>query len=282
MLRKVSQNKENLPEIPQRDEVKYLSIRYSHPKWLVKRLLLLLGRTETEALLALDNGTPPLTVQINPLKTTAEELTRELSAWGVTAKPHAWVPGCLGTDRRRQPHNAGALPGGKAAGAGPGGRLVSLIAGVQPGQRVLDVCAAPGGKSFSAAFAMGDKGRIISCDVHGSKLKRIEEGAARLGLTSIETAASDGRVFRPEWADAYDTVLVDAPCSGLGIIRKKPDVRYKRADDLFTLPVVQTALLDNAARYVAPGRCAGLLHLYDSAGGKPGRCGCLSIRAPGF
>lgn len=95
MLRKVSQNKENLPEIPQRDEVKYLSIRYSHPKWLVKRLLLLLGRTETEALLALDNGTPPLTVQINPLKTTAEELTRELSVWGVTAKPHAWVPGCL-------------------------------------------------------------------------------------------------------------------------------------------------------------------------------------------
>lgn len=115
--------------------------------------------------------------------------------------------------------------------------------------------AAPGGKSFSAAFAMGDKGRIISCDVHGSKLKRIEEGAARLGLTSIETAASDGRVFRPEWADAYDTVLVDAPCSGLGIIRKKPDVRYKRADDLFTLPVVQTALLDNAARYVAPAVC---------------------------
>lgn len=74
-----------------------------------------------------------------------------------------------------------------------------------------------------------------------------------MGLTSIETAASDGRVFRLEWADAYDTVLVDAPCSGLGIIRKKPDVRYKRADDLFTLPVVQTALLDNAARYVAPG-----------------------------
>ena len=73
VLRKVSQNKENLPEIPQRDEVKYLSIRYSHPKWLVKRLLLLLGRTETEALLALDNGTPQLTVQINPLKTTAEE-----------------------------------------------------------------------------------------------------------------------------------------------------------------------------------------------------------------
>ena len=253
VLRKVSQNKENLPEIPQRDEVKYLSIRYSHPKWLVKRLLSLLGRTETEALLALDNGTPPLTVQINPLKTTAEELTRELSVWGVTAKPHAWVPGCLELTGVGDLTTLEPFREGKLLVQDPAARLVSLIAGVQPGQRVLDVCAAPGGKSFSAAFAMGDKGRIISCDVHGSKLKRIEEGAARLGLTSIETAASDGRVFRPEWADAYDTVLVDAPCSGLGIIRKKPDVRYKRADDLFTLPVVQTALLDNAARYVAPG-----------------------------
>lgn len=116
-------------------------------------------------------------------------------------------PWLSGTDRRRRPHNAGALPGGKAAGAGPGGPFGIPDRRRAAGAAVLDVCAAPGGKSFSAAFAMGDKGRIISCDVHGSKLKRIEEGAARLGLTSIETAASDGRVFRPEWADAYDTVL---------------------------------------------------------------------------
>ena len=135
----------------------------------------------------------------------------------------------------------------------PAARLVSLIAGVQPGQKVLDLCAAPGGKSFSAAFAMEDKGEIVSCDLHENKLKRIQEGAARLDLTSITTSAGDGRVFRPEWAERFDTVLVDAPCSGLGIIRKKPDVRYKKADDLFTLPVIQTALLDNAARYVAPG-----------------------------
>ena len=120
-------------------------------------------------------------------------------------------------------------------------------------QKVLDLCAAPGGKSFSAAFAMEDKGEIVSCDLHENKLKRIQEGAARLDLTSITTSAGDGRVFRPEWAERFDTVLVDAPCSGLGIIRKKPDVRYKKADDLFTLPVIQTALLDNAARYVAPG-----------------------------
>ena len=106
---------------------------------------------------------------------------------------------------------------------------------------------------MSADSGSKDRGRIVACDLHENKLKRIQEGAARLDLTSITTSAGDGRVFRPEWAERFDTVLVDAPCSGLGIIRKKPDVRYKKADDLFTLPVIQTALLDNVARYVAPG-----------------------------
>lgn len=95
VLRKIAQNKTALPPIPERDEAKYLSIRYSHPKWLVKRLLSILGREETEAFLAANNDTPPLTVQVNPLKTDAESLIKELEGWGVTAKPHPWVSGCL-------------------------------------------------------------------------------------------------------------------------------------------------------------------------------------------
>ena len=253
VLRKIAQNKTALPPIPERDEAKYLSIRYSHPKWLVKRLLSILGREETEAFLAANNDTPPLTVQVNPLKTNAESLIKELEGWGVTAKPHPWVPGCLELTGAGDLTTLAPFREGKLLVQDPAARLVSLIAGVQPGQKVLDLCAAPGGKSFSAAFAMEDKGEIVSCDLHENKLKRIQEGAARLDLTSITTSAGDGRVFRPEWAERFDTVLVDAPCSGLGIIRKKPDVRYKKADDLFTLPVIQTALLDNAARYVAPG-----------------------------
>ena len=145
-------------------------------------------------------------------------------------------------------HHAGVFYAQEPSASAP-----AALLDVHPGMKVADLCAAPGGKSFSAAFAMEDKGEIVSCDLHENKLKRIQEGAARLDLTSITTSAGDGRVFRPEWAERFDTVLVDAPCSGLGIIRKKPDVRYKKADDLFTLPVIQTALLDNAARYVAPG-----------------------------
>ena len=238
VLRQLSRNKGHLPKIPDQDALHSLSIRYSHPKWLVKRLQAILG-PETEACLAADNAPAPLTIQVNPLKTTAEELTAELEASGVTVRPHPWVSGCLELD------HAGDLT--------PAARLVSQIAGVGPGMRVLDVCAAPGGKSFSAAFAMEDQGEILACDLHENKLKRIREGAERLGLACIQTTAADGRVFRPEWEAAFDVVLVDAPCSGLGIIRKKPDVRYKKPDDLFALPVIQRAILDNAARYVKPG-----------------------------
>ena len=253
VLRKLSQNKKALPPVPERDDVQRLSIQYSHPKWFVKRLVSLLGREEAERFLACDNQIAPITVQVNPLKTTLEALTEELQQAGISVQPHSWVPDCLelsGTG------DLAALPSfreGKFLVQDPAARLVSLIAGIRPGQKVLDVCAAPGGKSLSAAFAMAGNGSIGACDLHENKLKRIQESADRLGVNIITTQAADGRVFRPEWEASFDTVLVDAPCSGLGIIRKKPDTRYKKADDLFTLPVVQAAILDNAARYVRPG-----------------------------
>ena len=253
VLRKLSQNKKALPPVPERDDVQRLSLQYSHPKWFVKRLVSLLGREEAERFLACDNQIAPITVQVNPLKTTLEALTEELQQAGISVQPHSWVPDCLelsGTG------DLAALPSfreGKFLVQDPAARLVSLIAGIRPGQKVLDVCAAPGGKSLSAAFAMAGNGSIVACDLHENKLKRIQESADRLGVNIITTQAADGRVFRPEWEASFDTVLVDAPCSGLGIIRKKPDTRYKKADDLFTLPVVQAAILDNAARYVRPG-----------------------------
>ena len=253
VLRKLAQNKNDLPPIPDRDEIRYLSIRYSHPRWLVKRLLPALGRDETEAFLAANNSVAPLTVQVNPLKTSAETLLTELREAGVTARPHAWVPGCLELSGTGDLTALEAFRAGDFVVQDPAARLVSLFAEVRPGQRVLDVCAAPGGKSFSAAFAMEDRGTILACDLHENKLKRIREGADRLGLTCIETEAADGRTPHPDWVGIFDAVLVDAPCSGLGIIRKKPDTRYKKADDLFTLPVVQAAILENAATYVRPG-----------------------------
>ena len=253
VLRRISREKNALPEIPRRDTVQYLSIRYSHPKWLVKRLLALLGEAETEAFLAADNAVAPTTVQVNPMKTTKEALLESLAQSGVSAAPHPWVPDCLELTGTGDLTALSAFSQGLFLVQDGAARLVTLFAGITPGQQVLDVCAAPGGKSFSAAFAMADQGRILSCDIHENKLSRIRQGAERLGISCLETAAADGRVFRPEWAEGFDTVLVDAPCSGLGIIRKKPDGRYKRPDDLFALPVIQTAILENAARYVRSG-----------------------------
>ena len=253
VLRKISKNKDNLPEIPGQNPERTLSIRYSHPRWLVKRLLPILGVEETEKFLAANNDVAPMTVQVNPLKTSAEKLIAELTEAGVTVKPHAWVPDCLELSGTGDLTALRAFRDGDFMVQDPAARLVSLIADVKPGQRVLDVCAAPGGKSFSAAFAMGNQGSIQSCDLHENKLKRVRESAERLGITCIEAAPADGRIFKPEWENAFDVVLVDAPCSGLGIIRKKPDTRYKKADELFSLPVIQTAILENAARYVAPG-----------------------------
>lgn len=253
VLRKISKNKDDLPAIPDKDAERYLSIRYSHPKWLVKRLVNLLGREEAEAFMAADNGVSPMTIQVNPLKTTQEALMEELSQQGVTAKPHTWVPGCLELSGTGDLTALSAFREGKFMVQDGAARLVSLIADVKPGQKVLDVCAAPGGKSFSSAFAMEDNGKITSCDLHENKLKRIHEGGERLGLTCIETVTADGRDHCADWDGEFDTVLVDAPCSGLGIIRKKPDTRYKKADELFTLPVIQAAILENAARYVRPG-----------------------------
>lgn len=253
VLRKISQNKAALPPIPDRDEIQRLSIQYSHPKWFAKRMVNLLGREEAEKFLASNNHVTPITVQVNPMKTNLESLMEELRQAGIEVQPHRWVPDCLELTGTGDLTALPAFQEGKFLVQDPAARLVSLIADIRPGQKVLDVCAAPGGKSLSAAFAMGGQGSILACDLHENKLKRIQESAKRLGVSNITTAAADGRVFRPEWEEAFDAVLVDAPCSGLGIIRKKPDTRYKKPDDLFTLPVIQSAILENAARYVRPG-----------------------------
>ena len=254
VLRRLCREKDALPAIPERDEARYLSIRYSHPKWLVKRLLSLLGREGTEAFLTNSNLPPPAAAQVNTVRFSAEAVREALEEEGVRAEKHPWLPDCLLLQGTGNLERLKAFQDGMIYIQDPAARLAVLAMVLAPESRVLDVCAAPGGKSFAAAIAMGNRGEITACDLHENKLKRIREGAARLGLAdSIRTEAADGRVFREAWRESFDAVLVDAPCSGLGILRKKPDIRRKKADELFALPVIQSAILENAARYVRPG-----------------------------
>ena len=253
VLRKLSQNKGSLPAIQEKDPIEYLSIRYSHPRWLVERLTELLGREEAEAFLRLDNESPPMVVQRNPLKCGAQELVRRLEESGAAIAPHPWLPDCWEVTGTGDLEGLPAFQEGWFQVQDAAAKAAALAAGPKPGDRVLDVCAAPGGKTFAAAMAMEDRGEIISCDIHRHKLDLIERGASRLGVTCVETVLADGRENRPDWNESFDLVLCDVPCSGLGIIRKKPDIRYKDAKALGGLPAVQRAILENASRYVRPG-----------------------------
>ena len=253
ILRSMERSLQNMPVIPQGDPVAYLSTLYSHPEWLVKEFILSLGEEETAQLLAADNSQPPTAVMVNTTRTTAEELKAKLEADHVEAEPHPWLENCLLLHRTGDLERLEAFQQGLFYVQDPASRLAVLAAGAKPGMKVLDCCAAPGGKSFAAAIAMENQGEIVSCDLHPHKKKLIQAGADRLGLTIISPKTADGKVFRPEWENAFDLVLVDAPCSGLGVIRKKPDIRYKDPAPLADLPAVQLDILRNAARYVKPG-----------------------------
>ena len=253
ILRSMERSLQNMPVIPQGDPVAYLSTLYSHPEWLVKEFILSLGEEETAQLLAADNSQPPTAVMVNTTRTTAETLKAMLEADHVEAEPHPWLENCLLLSRTGDLERMEAFQQGLFYVQDPASRLSVLAAGAKPGMRVLDCCAAPGGKSFAAAIAMENQGKIVSCDLHPHKKKLIQAGADRLGLTIITPKTADGKVFRPEWERAFDLVLVDAPCSGLGVIRKKPDIRYKDPAPLADLPAVQLDILRNAARYVRPG-----------------------------
>lgn len=253
ILRSMERSLQNMPVIPQGDPVAYLSTLYSHPEWLVKEFILSLGEEETAQLLAADNSQPPTAVMVNTTRTTAETLKAMLEADHVEVEPHPWLENCLLLSRTGDLERMEAFQQGLFYVQDPASRLSVLAAGAKPGMRVLDCCAAPGGKSFAAAIAMENQGEIVSCDLHPHKKKLIQAGADRLGLTIITPKTADGKVFRPEWERAFDLVLVDAPCSGLGVIRKKPDIRYKDPAPLADLPAVQLDILRNAARYVRPG-----------------------------
>lgn len=221
ILRNIARHLDELPPLDSEEPDAYLSLLYSHPRWLVEEFHHRLGLEETEALLKWDNGEPPVTVQVNTCRATVSEVIAALEGEGVTVRRHPWLPACLILTGTGDLTETQAYRAGQIYAQDPAARLAVLAAKLTPGQQVLDACAAPGGKSFAAAIAMGDQGHITACDLHAHKKGLIEAGASRLGLTSITAQVADGRKARPGWEGAFDTVLADVPCSGLGVLRKK-------------------------------------------------------------
>ena len=227
--------------------------RYSHPAELVSLLKTALPKGTLEGVLKANNEAPKTVIQVNTLKTTADALLEQLRREGVEAEPHGWMPECLVLGSTGSLEKLPSFQQGLFYVQDPASRLSVRCAGLQKGFLVLDCCAAPGGKSFAAAMAMEGRGSICSCDIHPHKIQLIENGAARLGLGILQARLQDASEFMPEWEGAMDAVLVDAPCSGLGIIRKKPDIRYRDLKENEALPALQKEILANQARYVKKG-----------------------------
>ncbi len=229
--------------------------KYSHPQALIDLLKRYVGKECMEPMLNANNEVPDTVVQINTLKTTARELTAQLQQEGVSVRPHGWMKDCLVLSSTGNLEQLPSFRSGLYYVQDAAAKLSVLCAGLPSDAdwKVLDCCAAPGGKSFAAAIAMAGRGKITSCDVYGHKTGLIAAGAARLGISNLNVRQLDGTEFVPEWEKKMDAVICDVPCSGFGIIRKKPDIRYKDIKQMELLPALQQQILWNQARYVRPG-----------------------------
>jgi len=232
-----------------------LETKYSHPQKLIGLLRAYVGEARLESMLAANNTVAPTVAQVNTLRITAQELIARLETEGVSATPHRWMENCLLLSGTGSIEQLPAFREGLFYVQDPASKLSVLCAEITPDSQmcVLDCCAAPGGKSFAAAIAMAGKGSIISCDVHAHKVELIRSGAARLGISNLQAMQQDATAFNPQWQEKMDLVITDAPCSGYGIIRKKPDIRYKDPDTMQQLSGLQLEILKNQANYVKPG-----------------------------
>ena len=230
-----------------------LSVKYSHPQVLLNLLAESIGKERLEPMLIANNLTPPTVVQVNTLRITAEALAERLTAEKVAVEPHPWMTDCLVLGNTGNLEQLPSFREGLFYVQDAASKLCVQCAGLPEGAQVLDCCAAPGGKSFAAAIAMKGTGNIHSSDVHAHKIELIRQGADRLGLENISAGLQDATQLRKEWVGKMDAVLADVPCSGYGIIRKKPDIRFKDPKEMEQLPALQLQILNTQAQYVKPG-----------------------------
>ena len=242
-----------LPSFSETSPEKYLSVKYSVSEGICGRFCHDFGAELAEELISAMNEPPPITLRVNTLKISREKMLEILGNVGINAEETAYSPFGI------------RLPSGTAYSDIPGGdeglwfvqdeasQLAAAVLGARSGERIIDCCACPGGKSFSLAICMGNKGSVASFDLHASKLSLIEKTAKRLGIDIIETSERDGRIFDESLAESADRILCDVPCSGLGVIAKKPDIRYKDIGEAERLPEIQLAIAENNLRYLKKG-----------------------------
>ena len=238
-----------------KDPGKAISILESHPRWLVERWLDSYGIEETVSICRANNAIPPLTLRVNSLKASRDQAIAALAQEGVASAPTPFSPDGLAL--------ASPAPGLRDTACYKSGliriqdeasQLISLLAAPEPGGRVLDLCAGTGGKTLHLAARMENRGRITAADLRPEKLRQLQEEAARLGVTITETLAADAADVPETYHEAFDRVLLDAPCSGMGTLRRNPEIRWRLVPaDLEKCKQIQERLIRGAADCVKPG-----------------------------
>jgi 16S rRNA (cytosine967-C5)-methyltransferase len=236
---------------PEEDLVQYYAVYYSHPAWLVKRWLERFGKEDLEKLLIANNSIPELTLRVNKLKTNPGEFLALLEKQGVTYQGSSFIDYFIKVKSLSGISQMNIFQNGLFTVQDESAALPVLLLDPKPGERVIDMCAAPGGKTTFIAELMQNKGEIIAVDKYSSKLNLIKTSCDRLGISNVQLIEADSSEMEIEPADR---VLVDASCSGFGVLRKKPDIKWKREqEDIPRLVKHQMSLLENGARLCKPG-----------------------------
>ena len=240
---------------PPRDPGEALATRCSFPTWIAERWVARYGRQDAESLMRALNERPPMALRANRLRTTRDALGRRLADDnGLDCRPTRLAPEGLVVGPGGDPGDWRAFVDGDFAVQDEASMLIARLLAPEPGSTVADVCAAPGTKTTHLAELMDNRGRIIAFDREPARLARVDEAAARLGISIIDTRAGAVEALAPEFRDACDGVLVDAPCSNLGVVRRNPEVKWRRQpSDLELASRRQSEILGAAATMVRPG-----------------------------
>ena len=225
-----------------------------HPQWLVKKWRKQIGEQAMRALCEINNRPAPMCLRTNTLKTTVVELADILQQEGVEVLPSEWAEEGLICQNNPSLSKLISFQNGLYQVQDHSSMLVAHFLDAKPGQMVIDVCAAPGGKTTHVAALMQNKGKVLATDIHQHKLAIIKENADRLGITIIEPKLQDATILQETWLEMADRVLIDVPCSGLGVLRRRPDIRWRKKErDLDIFPKLQINILQNSAKYLKKG-----------------------------
>ncbi len=255
VLRRAVKERGKLP-YPDRakNPARYLSIRYSVPQGTVKFFISVFGEEQCERLLSSYSESAPLSITVNERRTSREELISRFAECGIGAVPTKYTKNGIELDASYPPRSLAGYASGDFFVQDESSRIAHFASAPSVGDVVVDVCAAPGGKSLAAAIAVGERGKVYSFDLHESKLSLISDSAERLGIADImKIAAHDATEPIEELIGKADRVICDVPCSGLGVFRKKPDLRYKDISDITELVPIQEKILSASAKYLKAG-----------------------------